>query len=1110
MQCPSCGEQNRDDSRFCLQCGARLASRCPSCGRDLPAGARFCDGSGTALGAPADRDAASPRSVPGHLADKILRTRAAMEGERKHVTVLFGDVKGSMELVAERDPEEARGLLDGVLERMMEAIHRYDGTVNQLMGDGVMALFGAPLALEDHAVRACYAALRMQDSLRRYADDVHRSLGVPLHIRVGLNSGEVVVRSIGSDLRMEYSAIGMTTHLAARMEQMAMPGSVLLAPATVREAEGFVVVRPLGARPVKGLDSPIEVFELVGATTVRSRLQATAARGLTRFVGRDPEICELRQATARAAAGAGQVVAVVGEAGVGKSRLFWEFVHSVAAEGWRVVEGRSVSYGKTSSYLPLVELLKSYFAVEPSDEPRAVREKVTGKLLALDRGLEPHLAPLLWLLDVPLRPSDKLPEDPASRRRQTLDSIRALLIREAQVQPLAVVVEDLHWIDDETQELLDSLVDAMERSPLLLLVNYRPEYRDAWAGRSCHHRLTLAPLAAASARMLLTALLGESAELEPLRDLVRRHTDGNPFFIEETVRALVEGGALAGERGAYRLERAIEHIEIPPTAEAILATRIDRLSAQDKRLLQAAAVVGKDVPLSVLRSIVDEEEDRLRASLARLQAAEFLYEMQLFPELEYTFRHALGRDVAYRSVLAERKRALHARVVEAIESLFGDRLAEQAERLAEHAVEGQLWNKALVHLQEAGRRGAARSSNREAATAFERAVEVVERLPPDSSLAALEIDLRSETATVLFPLGELPRALGHLEAAEQRAAAIGDKRRLGRVSTVLANYFWAAGEPRRALDAARRALEHAEALADEDMRLVARFRLGQALHSLGEFSQAIGALRACVEGVAAARLAERFGLQFLLSVGARTWLVWCLAEVGDFADGARLGEEAMRIADEADHPLSRIVARHGLGSLRLRRGEFANAARTLEQGLELCRAASVVSWRPRLEAALGYAYAFQDRIAEARRLLEESERESADMRTRLFQAQRATWRSEVYWLAGDAERAERTAADALDVARRQGERGSEAWALRMVADIAAGGARAADAAGHYRQAMAIAGELGMKPLLAHCHLGLARLLRWSLDEAGAARELATAETLFREPAMRHWVAQLGR
>jgi len=1075
----------------------------------LPAGARFCDACGNALGGPGDHDATTSPAVPSHLADKILRTRAAMEGERKLVTVLFADVKGSMELVAERDPEDARGLLDGVLERMMEAIHRYDGTVNQLMGDGVMALFGAPLALEDHAVRACYAALRMQDSLRRYADDVHRAWGVPLHIRVGLNSGEVVVRSIGSDLRMEYSAIGMTTHLAARMEQLAMPGTVLLAPATAREAEGFVVVRPLGALPVKGLDSPIEVFELAGATTVRSRLQATAARGLTRFVGRDREMDELREAMACAADGAGQVVAVVGEAGVGKSRLFWEFVHAFATEGWRVVEGRSLSYGRTSPYLPLVELLKSYFAVEPSDEPRTVREKVTGKLLALDRSLEPYLPSILWLLDAPLQASDKLPEDPALRRQQPLEGIRLLLLREARAQPLVVAFEDLHWIDAETQALLDSLVDVMKSVPLLLLVNYRPEYQDSWSAHSHHRRLTLAPLEAGSAEALLAALLGDAEDLEPLRALVRRHTDGNPFFIEETVRGLVESGALTGERGAYRLERAIEHIEIPPTAEAILATRIDRLSAQDKRLLQAAAVVGKDVPLSVLRSIVDEEDDRLRGSLDRLQAAEFLYEMRLFPELEYTFRHALGRDVAYRGVLAERRRTLHARVVEAIENLFHGRLAEQAERLAQHAVEGQLWDKALVHLQEAGRRGAARSSNREAATAFERAIEVVGRMPPDPSLAALEIDLRSETATVLFPLGELPRALGHLEVAEQRAATIDDKRRLGRVRTVLANYFWAAGESGRALEAARRALEHAEALADEDMRLVARFRVGQALHSLGEYSQAIEALQTCMEGIPPARLGERFGLQLLLSVGARTWLVWCLAEVGDFGGGFRLGEEAMRIADESDHPLSRIVARHGLGFLRLRHGEFADAARVLEQGLELCRAASVVSWRPRLEAALGYAYAFQDRLDEARRLLEESEQESADMRTRLFQSQRATWRSEVYWLAGDADRAERTAAEALEVARRQGERGSEAWALRMVAEIAACGSRSMHAIACYRQAMTIARELGMKPLLAHCHLGIARTLRWSLDEAGAAAELAIAATLFREASMRPWVSRLG-
>ena len=380
MKCPRCEQENPPQAKFCLECATPLALRCTNCGTQLPAGAKFCFECATPVGrsALAPRFASPETYTPKHLAERIIDSKTALEGERKQVTVLFADLKGSMELLADRDPEVARKLLDPVLERMMEAVHRYEGTVNQVMGDGVMALFGAPVAHEDHAVRACYAALRMQETVRRYAEEVYRTQGIPLQIRVGLNSGEVVVRSIGSDLHMDYTAVGQTTHLAARMEQMAMPGSVLIPAETLSLAEGYVMVKSLGPMPVKGVPAPVEVYEVVGVTTVRSRLQATAARGLTRFVGRDSEMDQLRQAIERAKTGHGQVVAVVGEPGVGKSRLFWEFTHSHRTQGWLVVESSSVSYGKATAFLPLIDLLRTYFQIETRDA-RKVREKVTGQ-----------------------------------------------------------------------------------------------------------------------------------------------------------------------------------------------------------------------------------------------------------------------------------------------------------------------------------------------------------------------------------------------------------------------------------------------------------------------------------------------------------------------------------------------------------------------------------------------------------------------------------------------------------------------------------------------------------------------------------------------------------
>jgi class 3 adenylate cyclase len=578
---------------------------------------------------------------PKHLAEKILTSRAALEGERKQVTVLFADLKGSMELLADRDPEEARKILDPVLERMMEAVHRYEGTVNQVMGDGIMALFGAPLAHEDHAVRACYAALRMQASVKQYAEEVHRTEGVPIQIRVGLNSGEVVVRSIGSDLHMDYTAVGQTTHVAARMEQMATAGAILIPPETLTLVEGYVMVKPLGAMPVKGLEVPIEVYEVTGAATVRSRLHAAAARGLTRFVGRDGEVDQLRQALDQARAGHGQVAAVMGEPGVGKSRLFWEFIHSHRTEGWLVIESISVSYGKATAFLPLIDLLRSYFQIEARDEAQKVREKVTGRLFSLDRALEPSLPAFLWLLDVPVEDPQWEKLEPSQRRQRTLDGVKRLLLRESQVQPVLVLFEDLHWIDPETQALLDSLVESLPAARLLLLVNYRPAYQHGWSGKTYYRQLRIDALPPASADELLEGLLGNDPSLRLLKRLLIERTGGNPFFLEESVRTLVETKALAGERGAYRLAKASQDFQIPATAQGILASRIDRLSPEDKRLLQAAAVIGKDVPFDLLQAIAEGPEEALRTGLTHLLAGEFLYEARLFPDLEYTFKHAL-------------------------------------------------------------------------------------------------------------------------------------------------------------------------------------------------------------------------------------------------------------------------------------------------------------------------------------------------------------------------------------------------------------------------------------------------------------------------------------
>jgi class 3 adenylate cyclase/tetratricopeptide (TPR) repeat protein len=1017
-----------------------------------------------ASAAPAETPMRAPLTyTPPYLAEKILTSRSALEGERKLVTVLFADLRGSMELLAERDPEDARQLLDPVLERMMEAVHRYEGTVNQVMGDGIMALFGAPIAHEDHAVRACYSALRMQETVKHYAAEVQRTQGVPIHIRVGLNAGEVVVRAIGSDLHMDYTAVGQTTHLAARMEQMAMPGSILITAAVLALAEGFIAVKPLGPVPVKGLAAPVEVYEVVDVGPVRTRLQAAVARGLTRFVGRASELDTLTQALARAGAGHGQVAALVGEAGVGKSRLVYEFLHAQHTQGWLMLASSSVSYGKATPYLPVLDLLKGYCGIDSRDDLRRRREKVVGKVLGLDEALRPTLPALLALLEVPVDEPQWQALEPPQRRQRTLDALKRLLLRESQVQPLLLVFEDLHWIDTETQDLLDSLVESLPTAQLLLLVNYRPEYQHGWGSKTYYTQLRLDPLPPVSVQALLQALLGDAASLAPLTPLLIARTEGNPFFLEESVRTLVETGILVGEPGAYRLAQSLDALHVPATVQAVLAARIDRLPPEEKRLLQTAAVIGTEVPLPVLQAIAEVPEAELHRALAHLQAAEFLYETQLFPDQAYTFKHALTHEVAYGSLLQERRRLLHARIVEALEELAPDRLTEQVERLAHHALRGEVWDKALAYFRQAGEKAMGRSAHSEAAGYFEQALSALAHLPQERDTREQAVDLRVALCWALRLLGDLERVLVYLREAEALAMALDDPRRLTQVSIALSGHFRSMGADDQAITAAQHALALATAGGDVAQQAEANHMLGLVYYRQGDYRRAIDCGRQTVAALGGERRRERFGQFVPLAVQSRALLAWCHAQLGTFAEGRACGDEGLRIAEEVDHPWSLMWAFWGIALLALRQGDLSRALPLLERAMGLCQEAGFQLFLPLLAADLVAAYTLAGRVADAVPLLTQAIERGDDWgRCHLPLG-------EAQMLVGHLDEAHALAEHALAFTRERQQRGLQAYALRLLGDIAAQREplERQQAEAYYQQALALAEELGMRPLQAH-------------------------------------------
>jgi len=1075
--------------------------KCFQCQHDNPAGARFCSQCGIRFAS----DAAAPKFAdpdsytPRHLAERILTSRVSLEGERKQITVLFADLKGSMELLAERDPEEARRLLDPVLERMMEAVHRYEGTVNQVMGDGIMALFGAPLAHEDHAIRACYAAMRMQEAVKAYASEVGPSAQIA--IRVGLNSGEVVVRSIGSDLRMDYTAVGQTTHLAARMEQAATAGSILITRDTLRLVEAFVEVRALGPVAVKGLASPVDVFEVIRASAVRRRLDASALRGLTRFVGRRPELERLASALDGARRGEGQAIAIVGEAGVGKSRLFYEFLHSQRIAGCLIRESSSVSYGKATPFAPLIELIKACSGIEPRDDADKVREKVASRLRTLDALLEPLLPALLALLDIPVDDLKWQTLDPRQRRSRTLDACRRLLRRESQILPLILVFEDLHWIDAETQAFLDLFMENLPSARVLLLVNYRPEYRHRWESKTCFTELRADPLAPEGAVALLDALLGTDATLVAFKQLLIQKTEGNPFFLEESVRALVETRALAGAPGQHCLEKAVQVIEVPSTVQAILAARIDRLAPGNKQLLQLAAVIGYEVPFRLLQALAGQSEENLRVSLSELRRGEFLYEAGLFPEQEYRFRHALTHEVAYRSLLQRKRCALHAQVVCAIEEVHAKQLAEHVEVLARHSVRGESWEKAVDYLRQAGAAVFARGSLAHCVERYEQAVGITERLPTNADNLRRSVDIRIRLGSALYPLGQFAHAVRVLEKAESLARELGDARRHGQIANAMVAMLAFTGRYREGLKQAKRALAIAESQADARLGTWAMHVCSFNHGALGEYVAAIENLRPHTDGSAvemAMLTPDPIGGSMLVT--ASCWRALSHAFLGEFREATRIADLARQSADRMGVPIARTCAGVYATFVLQLRGEMEQSIAICERAHQESKKEKLGFWISVSSIVFGLALADLGRADEGLPLIQQGLAMNERMETKLARSWYRTMHARALISARRLSEARAEAEAALELARSLEERGFEAIALEVLGNAAAARERPDrdQTERYFVRGLELADRLGMRPTSANCHLGLGRMLRNSGHDLEARRHLEAATAMYRE------------
>ena len=796
MRCPKCSSENPAGTRFCGECGSPFAAKCPKCGAEYTALAKFCRDCGFNLDAKGKHLAASKPSAGEATPARELPDLSANAGERKTVTALFADIKGSMELIENLDPEEARAIVDPALKLMIDAVHRYGGYVAQSTGDGIFAVFGAPIALEDHPQHALYAALRMQQDLRSYSNRLREHGEPPVVIRIGVNVGEVVVRTIKTgETDTEYTPIGHSISLASRLQALAPPGSIAISRAVRRLVEGYFTINDMGLARIKGVSEPVEVFEVTGLGPLRTRLQRSAGRGYSKFVGRQNEIQAMKRAADQAKAGHGQIVAAVAEAGVGKSRLLFEF-KAVSQKGWMVLEAFSVSHGQASAFLPMIDLLYSYFEISSEDDARKRREKINGRILTLDRSLEDTLEYLYGLLGISDEDNQIAEIQAQTRKHRALDAVKRILLRESLNQPLIVVFEDLHWIDSESRAFLNLLADSIGTARILFLVNYRPEYRHEWGNKTYYTQLRLDPLGKESADEMLTALLGDEPELAPLKRIIVEKTEGNPFFMEETVQVLLDEGALA-RNGHLRLTKPLRELKIPPTVQAILAARIDRLPSDQKDLLQTLAVIGMEFKLGLVRKVweppaisaiasakregttraltllreeADLEASDLDSMLSELQLGEFIYEQPAVGDIEYTFKHALTHDVAYNSVLNERRRLLHERIGAGLESIYRENLNDHLAALTHHYARSGNPGKAVEYCLLAIQQSQARGSFIEVVALFETGLDLLQKLPDDDSRADRELDLRNLAHSALGDTKGL--ASPEVERSTERALAL--------------------------------------------------------------------------------------------------------------------------------------------------------------------------------------------------------------------------------------------------------------------------------------------------------------------------------------------------
>ena len=1013
MKCPECQSENPEDGKFCGMCRAKLLKVCPQCGRENSPGNLFCNECGHELPTPSkpapanlsfdEKIAKIQRYLPEGLTEKILSQRDRIEGERKQVTVMFCDMEGFSALTERLGPEEAYSIMDEVYEILIHKVHDYEGTVNEMTGDGIVALFGAPIALEDAPQRAIRSAMAIHREMSRFSERLGgEKAGVPpVRMRIGIHSGPVVVGTLGNDLRVEFKAVGDTVNLASRMEELAKPGTTYVSRETFKLTEGLFRFEALGKQPVKGKEEPVGVYQVIAPSTRRTRFDVGAERGLTPFVGRERELELLLDGFERAKAGSGQAFSIVAEAGLGKSRLLYEFRKAVANEDITFLEGKSLSYSRGIAYHPVIDMLKSYFEILEEDGTSRIAEKVRSGLRFVGADELRTLPDLLDLLSVEENGVERIPLSPEIRRARIIEALKNIVVRGSKIRPLIMAFEDLHWADKTSESVLKSLLDDIPGIRVLLLFTYRPEFVHAWGGRSYHSQLNLNRLSNRESLIMVNHLLGRADVDRDVQELILEKTEGVPFFIEEFVKSLRDLRVIEQRGAAYGLRAGLQEVTIPSTVQDVIMARIDSLPEGAKEVLQAGSVIDREFSYELLRRVTDLPEQELLSRLSALRDAELLYERGIYPHCTYVFKHALTQEVASNGLLLKRKRLIHEKIATAIEELFAERLEEHHELLAYHYARSDNKPKTVGYLVLATRKATRASAVDEARMYFDDCMNLLDTMPDSEEnresricllgdsfgffglllrmeeyyaflmrYEAILPEIRSSHVAGAFYVsiafcelmfGAYDRAIENAKRGVALCEMAGHAVGAGRGMIVLLNSHVFRGELKRTVAMKEEALRHGDERVNPRTAVVISNAFANAYASLGCWHEAVE------WGKNSMRIAEKYPDHRLISLAAYN-VCAVHTQQGDLERAIEYGERAIKQASTPnDHALSQMA----LSGAKCRAGEMDRVIQDLEEVIEACKTGHLVTYEIAATPSLVEAYLQSALYDEATRTAEE-------------------------------------------------------------------------------------------------------------------------------------------